>query len=646
VGEGKKLGLEGFIDFLMLTLAGVTYRIGGRTLIDQASAQIAEGSKVGLVGRNGAGKSTLLDLIRGALQPDAGSIELPRGYRIGFLAQEAPGGAGSALETVLAADGERARLIAEREAGAAPLRTAEIETRLVEIDAHSAPSRAARILAGLGLDEAMQRSPIADLSGGWRMRIALAAILFAEPELLLLDEPTNHLDLEAALWLERFLRNYHRTLILVSHDRRFLNAVTTITLHLQHGKLTLYSGGFDPYLRARSEAARRLETLAKQQALERQRLQAFVDRFRYKASKARQAQSRLKALARLEPIVLPSEEAPARIAFPDPPQLNPPLISLDGAAVGYAPGKPVLSRLDLRLDSDDRIALLGANGNGKTTLARLLAGRLAPMAGRVTRSPKLASGFFAQHQIEEMTPERSAFDHLFALMPDQPPEAARQRLGRFGFGQEKAFVAVKDLSGGERARLNLALVTYQAPALLILDEPTNHLDVEARESLVQAINDFPGAVVLVSHDRHLLELIADRLWLVADGTARPFDGDLDDYEHQVLDGGGSGNGTRPAERGSDHRRTARRLAAERRREHEPLRQRARRAEETIARLTAEREGLDRALAQPPDLRKSGISLAAALKRRAELVRSIERAESEWLAAEESIEREAGEREAG
>ena len=623
----------------MLTLSAVTYRIAGRILLDQASAQIADGSKVGLVGRNGAGKSTLLDLIRGALQPDAGAIELPRGCRVGFLAQEAPGGEASPLEVVLAADTQRAGLLAERENRPDPLRAAEIETRLLEIDAHSAPSRAARILAGLGLGEAMQRQPLVDLSGGWRMRVALAAILFAEPDLLLLDEPTNHLDLEAALWLERFLRNYRRTLILVSHDRRFLNAVTTTTLHLQHGKLTTYSGGFDAYLRARTEAAQRLEALARRQASERQRMQVFVDRFRYKASKARQAQSRLKALARLEPIVLPAEEAPARIAFPEPPHLSPPLISLDRVSVGYVPGKPVLSRLDLRLDPDDRIALLGANGNGKTTLARLLAGRLPPMAGQITRSPKLASGFFAQHQIEEMRPEASAFDHLSALMRDAEPEAIRTRLGRFGFGQEKAFVPVGNLSGGERARLNLALVTHGAPTLLILDEPTNHLDIETREALVEAVNDFPGAVVLVSHDWHLLELIADRLWLVADGTARPFDGDLEDYERRVLDGGESGNGSRTTEAQSGRRRVARRLSAERRRELEPLRQRARRAEEIIAELTKEIEGLDRVLTEPQSATSNNIILPEALKRRAELVRLIERAETDWLAAEEAAERE-------
>src|SRR5216683_2417993 len=389
----------------MLTIAGLTYRIGGRALLDQANAQIPDGSKVGLVGRNGAGKSTLLDLIRGVLQPDAGTIELPRGHRIGFLAQEAPSGAATPLETVLAADTERASLLDERESGAEPQRAAEIEARLIEIDAHSAPSRAARILAGLGLDEEMQRRPVGDLSGGWRMRVALAAILFAEPDLLLLDEPTNHLDLEAALWLERFLRNYRRTLILVSHDRRFLNAATTLTLHLDRGKLTLYSGGFDAYMRARTEAARRLEVMARRQAAERQRMQAFVDRFRAKASKARQAQSRVKALARLQPIVLSAEAPPPRIRFPDPPRLSPPLLALDRVSVGYVPGKPVLSRLDLRLDPDDRIALI--DGNGKTTFARLLAGRLTPFAGEITRPPKLACGFFAQHQIEEMRPEAS-----------------------------------------------------------------------------------------------------------------------------------------------------------------------------------------------------------------------------------------------
>ena len=625
----------------MLTISGLTYRIGGHALLNEASAQIPAGSKVGLVGRNGAGKSTLLDLIRGALQPDAGATQLPRGHRIGFLAQEAPSGERNALETALAADTERAVLLAELDHGAAPLRIADIEARLDEIGARAAPSRAARILAGLGLDAAMQARPLSELSGGWRMRVALAAVLFAEPDLLLLDEPTNHLDLEAALWLERFLRRYRHSFILVSHDRQLLNVATATTLHLDNGKLGLYSGSFDAFLRARREASARQAALAQRQQRERDRMQRFIDRFRYKASKARQAQSRIKALARLEPVALIADSAPVTLRLPQPAALSPPLVSLDRVSTGYVPGQPILSRLDLRLDPDDRIALLGANGNGKSTFARLLAGRLEPFSGRMIRAPKLACGFFAQHQIEEMRPGESAFDHLSRLMPDHTPEVVRARLGRFGFGQEKAFVAVSDLSGGERARLNLALVTYDAPALLILDEPTNHLDIEAREALVQAINDFPGAVVLVSHDWHLLELVAERLWLVAEGTARPFEGDLEDYERHVLDGGGSGNGTRSSEPQSGSRRMARRLAAERRRELEPLRQAARRAEEKITQLTEEREALDRVLAKPPGPRENGPALTASLKRRAELMRLIERAESEWLAAEESLEREAG-----
>ena len=461
-------------------------------LLDNASVQIPDGSKIGLVGRNGAGKSTLLDLIRGALQPDAGDIQLPRGHRIGFLAQEAPSGSATPLDTVLAADTERAELLGELEHGAAPLRIAEIEARLEAIGARAAPARAGRILAGLGLDAAMQARPVSELSGGWRMRVALAAVLFAEPDLLLLDEPTNHLDLEAALWLERFLRRYRHSFILVSHDRQLLNAAPSSILHLETGRLTLYSGGFDQFLRARREAAARQTALAQRQDRQRRHMQSFVDRFRYKASKARQAQSRLKALARLEPVAVMEESAPVTLRLPQPAELSPPLISLEGAAVGYEPGKPVLSRLDLRLDPDDRIALLGANGNGKTTFARLLAGRLSPLGGHIVRSPKLSCGFFAQHQIEDMSPRESAYDHLARLMPDALPETVRARLGGFGFGQDKAFVPVAELSGGERARLNLALVTHDAPSLLILDEPTNHLDIETREALVEALADTPA----------------------------------------------------------------------------------------------------------------------------------------------------------
>src|SRR5438477_2041995 len=597
----------------MLTISGLTYRIGGRALLNEASAQIPAGSKVGLVGRNGAGKSTLLDLIRGALQPDAGDIQMPRGHRLGFLAQEAPSGERNPLDTVLAADTERAALLAELDHGAAPLRIAQIEARLDEIGARAAPARAARILVGLGLDAAMQERSLSELSGGWRMRVALAAVLFAEPDLMLLDEPTNHLDLEAALWLERFLRRYRHSFILVSHDRQLLNAATSTTLHLDNGKLALYSGGFDAFLWARREAAARQTALAQRQQRERERLQRFIDRFRYKASKARQAQSRVKALARLEPVALIADTAPVTLRLPQPAGLSPPLISLDRVSTGYVPDKPVLSRLNLRLDPDDRIALLGANGNGKTTFARLLAGRLEPFSGQMIRAPKLACGFFAQHQIEEMRPAESAFEHLAGLMPESPPETVRARLGGFGFSQAKAFVPVGELSGGERARLNLALVTYNAPGLLILDEPTNHLDMETREALVAALGEYSGAVVLVSHDWHLVELVADRLWLVDGGTVRSFEDDLGGYRRRLL-----AREEPPARKADgatavgDPRRADRRSAAERRQALQPLRRTAREAEAAAARLAAEQLALDRKLAAPGAFDGRDAALADAL----------------------------------
>jgi ATP-binding cassette subfamily F protein 3 len=605
----------------MLTISGLTYRVGGRhgrALFNEANVQIPEGSKLGLVGRNGAGKSTLLDLIRGRLLPDRGDVVVPRGNRIGFLAQEAPSGSANALDTVLAADRERAALLRELDRDPSPLRIAEIEERLDEIGARSAPGRAARILAGLGLDAEMQARPLDELSGGWRMRVALAAVLFAEPDLLLLDEPTNHLDMEAALWLERYLRRYRHSFVLVSHDRQLLNAATTTTLHLDNGKLTLYSGGFDQFLRARREAATRQAVMARRQQQER---------------------DRMKALARLEPVALIADTAPVTLRLPQPAELSPPIISLEKVSTGYAAGEPVLARLDLRLDPDDRIALLGANGNGKTTFARLLAGRLAPLSGRMTRSPKLTCGFFAQHQIEEMRPGESAFDHLAALMPGSPPEAVRTRLGGFGFGQDKALLPIGELSGGERARLNLALVTYDAPALLILDEPTNHLDMETRESLVAALEEYSGAVVLVSHDWHLVELVADRLWLVEDGTVRPFDDDLEAYRRRLLERdeppAARGNG---ASGGRDPRRVARRDTAERRLAVEPLRRKARQAEAAAAHLAAEQRKLDTKLAAPGAFGGRGAALAQALKRRAELGRLIAEAEAEWFAAESAIER--------
>ena len=618
----------------MLSISGIIYRIAGRTLIDDASAQIPDGWKVGLIGRNGTGKSTLLDLIRGELSLDGGSIALPRDARIGFVAQEAPSGTTTPLQAVLAADDERRRLLAEAEHSTDPSRVAEIHDRLAAIGAHSAEARAAGILAGLGFNHREQNQPLSNFSGGWRMRVALAGVLFAEPELLLLDEPTNHLDLEASLWLADFLRRYRNTLLLVSHDRQFLDEVVDHILHLGERRLTLYSGGYEDFARTRREHLARQQSLAARQEDERKRLQAFIDRFRAKATKASQAQSRMKALARLQPISLSEEEPPMHLAFPEPPELAPPMLSMYQVSVGYEPAKPVLRGLDLRIDPDDRIALLGANGNGKSTFARLIAGRLAPMTGEITRARRFACGFFAQHQIEELDPAASAYDHLARLMPKAFPEAVRARLARFGFEQDKVFVAAQNLSGGEKARLNFALMSVDAPPMLILDEPTNHLDIEARELLVEAINAFSGAVIIVSHDWHLLSLVAERLWLVADGTVKPFEGDLDDYRRMVLAPAASQSEATKATAGQ--RRETRRLAAERRRELEPLRRALKEAERAVADLSKRKAALDQRISDPATY--DGIAdVAGLLRDQASLAAELGEAEARWLAAAEAIE---------
>jgi ATP-binding cassette subfamily F protein 3 len=518
----------------MLTISGITVRLGGRTIIDRASATVPTGARVGLIGRNGAGKSTLMKVLIGQIEPDEGSIDMPRRARLGYIAQEAPAGTATPFETVLAADTERASLLVEADTCTDPDRLADVHERLIAIDAYTAPARAARILIGLGFDEAMQAQPLDSFSGGWKMRVALAALLFSQPDVLLLDEPSNHLDLEATLWLETFLRSYPGTLIVISHERDLLNNVVDNILHLQGGKVTLYPGGYDSFERQRAERAAQAAAAQAAQAAQRAKLQDYVRRNSARASTAKQAQSRAKMLAKMQPVVAMLEDPSLQFDFPSPAELRPPLITMDMAAVGYAPGQPILKRLNLRIDPDDRIALLGRNGNGKTTLARLLAGQLEAMEGSITTAGKLAIGYFTQYQVEELAGSDTPLLHMTRAMVGKTPAAVRAQLGRFGFSGDKATTEVSRLSGGERARLALALVTRDAPHLLILDEPTNHLDVDAREALVQALNAYQGAVILISHDRHMVELTADRLVLVDGGLAQPYDGSMEDYIDFVL----------------------------------------------------------------------------------------------------------------
>src|SRR5262245_3938278 len=558
------------------------------------------------------------------------------------MAQEAPGGRESLIEYVLAADRERARLLAEAETARDPGRIADIHQRLGDIGAYAAPARAASILAGLGFDEAAQRRPCAEFSGGWRTRVALAAILFTEPDLLLLDEPTNYLDLEGTLWLENHIREYRHTVLIVSHDRELLNRSVTSILHLSRGKLTVYTGGYDQFEEARREKQRLDLKLKKKQDEERRHIETFIARFKAKASKATQAQSRMKVLARMQPIAAQIEERVAPFLFPNPAKaFASPLIRLEGAAVGYTPGAPVLQDLDLRLDADDRVGLLGANGNGKSTFARLLAGRLAPMAGRRHASDKIEVGYFAQHQMEDLPAGMTPYQHMLGLMPDATEAQRRARLGALGFGIDKADTRADNLSGGEKARLLFALATFHGPHLLILDEPTNHLDVDAREALVRALNDYEGAVILISHDRHLIEACADRLWIVRDGTVRSYDGDMDQDRADCLAerGGDEGPRAKPRAAGTSKQtpQEARRQAAEQRAALAPLRKSVTKAEAEIERLSNKIAVIDSALADGTLYAGDAARAQVLARERGELIRAREDAEAAWLEASEAYE---------
>ena len=625
----------------MLRITDITYSIEGRPLFEGASATIPTGHKVGLVGRNGAGKTTLFRLIRNEIALEGGTISMPSRARIGGVAQEVPSSSTSLLETVLAADSERAALMAEAETATDPHRIAEVQARLADIDAWSAEGRASAILRGLGFDAEAQLRPCSDFSGGWRMRVALAGVLFAQPDYLLLDEPTNYLDLEGALWLESYLQKYPHTVIIISHDRGLLNRAVQGILHLDNRKLTYWQGGYDQFARQMAERRAVQAAEAKKQDARRAHLQSFVDRFRYKASKAVQAQSRLKMLEKMTPITAPEDAAKAVFSFPAPEELSPPIINMEGASVGYD-GNPVLRRLSLRIDQDDRIALLGRNGEGKSTLSKLLAGKLRPLAGEMHRHSKLRIGYFAQHQVDELHLEETPLQHLQRLRPEEHQSRLRARLAGFGLGPDQAETRVGRLSGGQKARLSLLLATIDAPHLLILDEPTNHLDIESREALVEALTEYSGAVILVSHDMHLLGLVADRLWLVKSGAVSPYSGDLEQYRRELLSGEDMGKAAeRTAERtgeksagksGDDKQRKATRDMVP------ALRAELRKCEDRLEKLNEMRIKLQDKLADPAlyeDHRRSDLEVWN--RKFAEVEEAISRAEGLWLEAQEQLE---------
>ncbi len=611
----------------MLRITDISYSVEGRPLFEHTSAVIPAGHKVGLVGRNGTGKTTLFKLIRGELPLDTGSIELPRGARIGGVSQEVPGNEVSLIDTVLAADTERAALMAEESTD--PARIAEVQTRLADIDAWSAEARAATILKGLGFTHEEQLMPCSAFSGGWRMRVALAAVLFSEPDLLLLDEPTNYLDLEGALWLESYLVRYPHTVLIVSHDRELLNRSVGGILHLENRTLTYWSGPYDQFARQRAEQRAVLVAASKKQDARRAHLQSFVDRFKAKASKAKQAQARLKMIEKMKPISTPQEAAMRAFSFPAPEEMSPPIIHLEGGTTGYGDVE-ILSRLNLRIDQDDRIALLGKNGQGKSTLSKLLADRLPLISGKMVRSSKLRIGYFAQHQVDELYVDETPLEHLRRLRPNEAPGKWRMRLAGFGLRADQADTVVGRLSGGQKARLSLLLATIDAPHMLILDEPTNHLDIESREALVDALTAYSGAVILVSHDMHLLSMVADRLWLVSGGTVSPYDGDLDSYRDMLLtrDKPASKSAPKPAKK---PKRVTRDQLLE-------LRAEVRKSESRVEKLSEMRDKLDEKLADPELYEKGKVSgVEVWQKKHAECIEALERAEALWMKALEKLE---------
>ena len=619
----------------MITINDLTIRIAGRVLLENASIFIPTGFKAGFVGRNGAGKSTLFKVLTGEMAPESGEVSLPKNARIGQVAQEAPGTDESLIEIVLSADKERTALLAEAETATDPHRIAEIQIRLADIDAYSAESRAASILAGLGFDEAAQQRPARSFSGGWRMRVALASVLFSEPDLLLLDEPTNYLDLEGTLWLEDYVRRYPHTVIIISHDRDLLNSAVNSIVHLDQKKLTFYRGPYDQFERQKAEAEElQMKAKAKNEA-QRKHLQSFIDRFKAKASKAKQAQSRVKALERMGTVASVVHEHVQGFRFPDPKkEAASPIIAVEGGSVGYKPGEPILTRLNLRIDTDDRIALLGSNGNGKSTFAKFIAGRLAPEGGRLTVAPGLKVGFFAQHQLDDLMPEESAVAHVRRLMPGEPEAKVRARTAQMGLATQKMDTAAKDLSGGEKARLLMGLAAFEAPNLLILDEPTNHLDIDSRRALIEALNDYSGAVILISHDRHLIEATVDRLWLVRDGTVTPFEGDLEEYRDIIV-----GSSKKGKKNKQDEVPVPAPVKVEPPRRINPavLKKKVSDLHDLMAKIERLIQGIDTELADPAIFAKNPGRAAELTKARANAEKKLAETEEEWLLLSDELE---------
>ncbi len=618
----------------MIRINKVSYSIAGKQLLKYASTVIPAGHKVGIVGRNGVGKTTLFNLITQRAEPDDGSIEIPEKLRVGEVLQELPSNDLNLLDTVVSADIERTNLLKESETVTDPTRISEVFERLNDIDAYSAEARASSILAGLGFSHESQLLPCSQFSGGWQMRVALASILFSQPDILLLDEPTNYLDLEGNIWLENYLSKYPYTVIIISHDRTLLNKSVNSILHFHKMELNFYSGNYDSFVRTRTEKLRLDTANAKKTTAAREHLQSFVDRFRAKASKAKQAQSRLKMLEKMQPISDLSETSVSKFYFPDPAELSPPLLTMDSVSVGYN-GTPVLKNLNIRIDERDRIALLGQNGEGKTTFAKLIVGKLKSISGQITKAPKLKIGYFSQHQVDELVLSETPLQHLAQVLLDVPQAKLRATLARGGIGSEQVETKVGDLSGGQKARLSLLLSTIEQPHLMILDEPTNHLDMESREELIIALTSYKGSVIIVSHDTHLINATADKLWQVGGGEIKPFENDLDTYQRLLL-AERSGNqkskkNTQISSKKKEPTTTSNKILT-------PLKNQVKKCEERVIKIEKQKQDIEAKLVDPNffvnDKKKQSQPLN---KEHYKVLLELEAAELEWLTATEKWE---------